>query len=45
MQYEETFLLVSRLLTLILNFDLVLKNFNLGYIFLTICTRALILEV
>jgi hypothetical protein len=35
MHYEETFLLVSRLLTLILNFDLVLKNFNLDYIFWT----------
>jgi hypothetical protein len=30
--------------TFILNFDLVLKNTNLGYIFWTKCTRALILK-
>jgi hypothetical protein len=33
------------LVTLILNFDLVLKNFNLGYIFWTKCVKALILEM
>jgi hypothetical protein len=31
--------------TLILNFDLVLKNCNLGYIFWTKCVGALILEI
>ena len=31
--------------TLILNFDLVLKNFNLGYIFWTKFVKALIHEI
>jgi hypothetical protein len=33
------------LMTLIMNFDLVVKNFNLSYIFWTKCTRALILDI
>jgi hypothetical protein len=33
------------LITLILNFDLVLKNFNLDYIFWTKSIRALILDI
>jgi hypothetical protein len=45
MHYEEMFPMVPRLLTLILNFDLVLKNFNLNDIFGTKCVRALIVEI
>jgi hypothetical protein len=41
----RVFSFATRLLTLILNFDLVLKHFNLDYIFWTKCFRALILEI